>query len=70
MDKPSAADPNDPHSHRTRCIRAIEGYADDLVERVEEDRAEILIKSFLEQPAFWPEWRRELLDIGMRRFRS
>lgn len=55
--------------HWLKCVEAVSSYADALIgsikaERMNASSFEGLIRSYLEAPAFYPEWREPLLNLA------
>lgn len=59
-------------SHYDRCRALVLGHADELIEAIKAGRLnaaafEGLMCSYLDHPAFWPDWREQLLALALQR---
>nr|WP_278422965.1 hypothetical protein [Brucella anthropi]DAM62859.1 MAG TPA: hypothetical protein [Caudoviricetes sp.] len=58
-------------NHYNACLQSVLNYANSLGDAVRKKRlnasaCERLIRSFLDQPAYYPEWRRQLLEEALK----
>jgi hypothetical protein len=60
-------------THWDKCRADVLGHADHLISRIRAGKLnagafENLMRGYLEQPAFYAEWRRELFALAFERF--
>lgn len=56
------SDSDSPHSHWSQCVMHARAYARKIAQT---RNPETLLAAYLNAPAFYPEWRKELGRIGL-----